>query len=542
MSRSASQVIEYVRRIAAPESDLSDGQLLDRFVASRDESAFRQLLQRHASTVLGVCRRLLANAHDAEDAFQATFFVLARKAESVRPRHMVGNWLYGVAYRIAWKARAAALRRRVKEQEAGSQRTEPSLPGDWQELRMLLDRELSRLPEKYRSAVVLCELGGTSRKEAARQLGLAEGTLSSRLAAARVRLARRLSRYGALVSAGSLAVLLEQEASARVSASLLRETSALAGRAIAPGVISANVTALAEGVISNMWLNNGKWALSAAIVTIGLGAGLLSLPALSSRPSSGLSAAEPAQKDKKEQGPVVRGVITAIDAGKSTMTLKVQIAADKKQTEEKTLTLAKDVNVLLNTHPTKKQQLPAGKMTDLTPGTHVDARLSPDSKAVVEVIATGPNIHAGFKSFAAAQNTLTVYVKGQDGKEDKTLQVAKDAKVLLNDGLSKGTPDQEGKLSDLAEGTSVGLQLSVDQKTALTIRAFGGSLHGTLKALDTGNSSVTISVKEDGGLVDKELKLVKGAKIEGNPTVGGGVSVTLSVFDKGVATFVRARD
>jgi RNA polymerase sigma factor (sigma-70 family) len=536
-----SQIIDYVRRISSLETDATDAQLLDRFVAVRDEAAFRELLRRHGPMVLGVCGRLLANGHDAEDAFQATFFVLARRAELVRPRDRVGNWLYGVAYRIALKARAAALRRRGKEQEAVFRMNDVPPGESSNELRSLLDRELSRLPEKYRSAVVMCELGGTSRKEAARRLGLAEGTLSSRLAAARVRLARRLSRYGALVSAGALAVLLEQEASAHVPASLLRETSALAGRAIAPGVISSNVSALAEGVISNMWLNNGKWAVSAAIVTIGLGAGLLSLPALSSRPSSGLSAAEPAQKDKKEQGPAVHGVMTAIDAGKSSMTVKVQVAAGKKETEEKTLTLAKDVNVLLNNHPTKKQQLPAGKLADLTPGTIVDARLSPDSK-VIEIIATGPNIHAGFKSFDAAQNTITVYVKGQGGKEDKTLQVAKDAKVLLNDGLSKGTPDQEGKLSDLTEGASVGLQLSVDQKTALTIRAMGGNLQGTLKALDTGNSTVTVSVKEDGGLVDKELKLAKGAKIEGNPTVGAGVSVTLSVFDKGVATFVRARD
>lgn len=541
MSHPANQVVDYVRRIAAPESNLSDAQLLDRFLASRDESAFRQLLQRHAPMVLGVCRRMLVNTHDAEDAFQATFFLLARKAESVRPRAKVGNWLYGVAYRIALKARAAALRRRIKEQEASTRRTELSQPDNWHELRMLLDRELSRLPEKYRSAVVLCELGGTSRKEAARQLGLAEGTLSSRLAAARVRLARRLSRHGALVSVATLAMMLEREACAAVSIPLLQRAILSATKS---GVVSSNITALAEGAISIMWLKQSKLAVGvvAASVFLGLGTALIPLAGRSGLLTAGLFAAEPAQKEKKEQGPTVHGVISDIYPDKNTMIVKVQVAPDRKDTQDKTLTLAKDVTVLLNTHPSKKQQLPAGKLSDLTRGTRVDARLSADSKEVVEIVATGPGMHASFKSFDPAQSTITVGTKGENGAEDKTLLVLKDAKVLLNDGLSKGTPDQEGKLSELAEGTHVALQLSVDQKTALVIRAQGAGLHGTLKALDTGNSSVTVTVKEDGGLVDKELKLAKGAKIEGNPTVGGGVNVTLSVFDKGVATFVRSRD
>src|SRR5262249_20449250 len=151
---------------------------------------------------------LLGNPHDAEDAFQATFLVAVRKAASVRPRELFGNWLHGVAYRTALEARARIARRRAKEKQVEElphpAQAEPEAV--WQELRPLLDRELSRLPDKYRVPVVLCDLEGRSRQEVARQLRLPEGTLSSRLATARKTLARRLSRYGPVLSGGLLAV------------------------------------------------------------------------------------------------------------------------------------------------------------------------------------------------------------------------------------------------------------------------------------------------------------------------------------------------
>src|SRR5262249_54392705 len=188
-------------------AELDDGQLLERFVACRDEPAFEALVHRHGPMVLGVCQRLLGNHHDAEDAFQATFMVLAKKAATVRPRGMVGHWLYGVACRTALEARVAAARRRARGKGYAMTRT-PATPIEWDDLRPVLDEELQRLPEKYRAAVVLCELEGKSRKEAARLLGIPEGTLSSRLATARRRLARRLARRGLDLSAAALATLL----------------------------------------------------------------------------------------------------------------------------------------------------------------------------------------------------------------------------------------------------------------------------------------------------------------------------------------------
>src|SRR5262249_43260320 len=156
----------------------------------------------------------------AEDAFQATFLVLARKAASIARPERLANWLYGVAYHTALKARDSAMKRRAREAQwrptAGLEDRPAGLGPDWQ---LFLDQELSRLPDRYREAVVLCDLQGKTRREAARQLGIPEGTLSGRLTTARRMLARRLARQGLVLGAGFLATVLAQaQAGARVPA------------------------------------------------------------------------------------------------------------------------------------------------------------------------------------------------------------------------------------------------------------------------------------------------------------------------------------
>src|SRR6516225_967649 len=203
---------------------MTDGQLLERFVARRDEAAFAALVRRHGPMVLGVCRRVLGHVQDAEDAFQAAFLVLARKAASVGQRELVGNWLYGVTYRTALDARAAATRRRTRERQVSAMPEPEAVDGVdvWTDLRPLLDRELNRLPDKYRVPVVLCDLEGRPRKEVAQQLGIPEGTLSGRLTTGRRTLARRLARHGLAPSGGALTAALTQgAASACVSSTLV---------------------------------------------------------------------------------------------------------------------------------------------------------------------------------------------------------------------------------------------------------------------------------------------------------------------------------
>jgi RNA polymerase sigma factor (sigma-70 family) len=262
---------------------MSDGQLLQSFLSCGEEAAFAALVQRHGPMVLGVCRRVLQNTHDAEDAFQATFVVLLRKAASILPREYVGNWLYGVAYRTALKARTMAAKRRFKESQVRTMpKREAFDSAVWHDLQPVLDQELNRLPDKYRLPVVLCDLEGKSRKEVARQLGWPEGTVSGRLARARQMLARRLGRYGVALSGGALAALIGQNAAAAaVPAGLLANTLRAAalsrtGTILSTGVMSAKVASLAEGVVKSMLITKLKIAtvLLAVIALIGLGTGL----------------------------------------------------------------------------------------------------------------------------------------------------------------------------------------------------------------------------------------------------------------------------
>jgi RNA polymerase sigma factor (sigma-70 family) len=194
--------------------DLSDGQLLRRFVAQREEAAFAQLVCRHGGMVLGVCRRVLGNPHDAEDAFQATFLVLARKAGSIRQHQALSGWLFAVAHRLALRLRAEDSRRRTHENQAALSRPEALADLSASDLRAVLDEELSRLPDKYRTAVALCYLQEKTQEEAARCLGCTVGTVNGQLKRARELLRVRLGRRGLGLPAAGLAFLAAEAASA----------------------------------------------------------------------------------------------------------------------------------------------------------------------------------------------------------------------------------------------------------------------------------------------------------------------------------------
>ena len=187
-------VLRHIRQLVGPEPvrELSDAQLLERFVRRREEAAFAALLQRHGRLVWSVCVQVLHHEHDPEDAFQATFLALARHAASIRRGQAVSSWLYHVAQRVARKAGADRARRRVHERQATAITREPPCSNlAWRELQGILDEELRRLPEKYRAPFVLCCLEGKSEPEPARLLGWKEGTVSGRL-----RLAARLLKAG----------------------------------------------------------------------------------------------------------------------------------------------------------------------------------------------------------------------------------------------------------------------------------------------------------------------------------------------------------
>jgi RNA polymerase sigma factor (sigma-70 family) len=284
------RLIENLRRfVLADGAGRTDGQLLDSFIQHNDSAALAALVRRHGPMVWGVCRRMLRAHHDAEDAFQATFLILVQKAATLPDTDMVGNWLYGVAHQTAVRMRVLAARRGVRERQVAVMPEPTSAEQDVRDdLTPVLDEELARLPQKYRVLIVLCQLEGKTLKEVSRQLAIPQGTVASRLAAARALLAKRLSRRG-FVGSGVLpgAVALVPAAYAGVpvavvSATVRTATLGAVGRGLGEAV-APTVAALATGVTKAMLTSKIKSALVVALAVglalSGVGVRLIGGPA-----------------------------------------------------------------------------------------------------------------------------------------------------------------------------------------------------------------------------------------------------------------------
>ncbi len=256
------------------ELPATDAELLARFVAGRDEAAFASLVRQHGPMVLGVCRRVLRDVHDAEDAFQATFLVLARKAGSICKPQRLANWLYGVAYRTALRAKCATAKRQARERQVVSMPSAAREESTLDDLKLLLDEELSRLPEKYRLPIVLCSLEGKTNEEAARLLGCPRETVATRLARARERLRIRLTRRGlalsALVLAGELSPSLAASVPAPLAAATVQAGLVFAAGTTSAAGVSATVVSLTEGVLHSMFLYKLKMIL-VVLLTLAIG-------------------------------------------------------------------------------------------------------------------------------------------------------------------------------------------------------------------------------------------------------------------------------
>jgi RNA polymerase sigma factor (sigma-70 family) len=299
------------------DASLSDAQLLRRFTASRDEDAFSALVRRHGPMVLGLCRRILRDEHDAEDAFQAVFLILARKAASVQQQDAVACWLHRVAYRVSVSGRSINRRRRARErllEHLPHPTVEPEPPRDWQ---AVLDEELLRLPERYRCAVLLCDLEGRTRKEAARRLGLPEGTLSGRLTTARRRLADRLARRGVGLPNAPLAPPVP---------SLLEATTNAAATAAAGPLAASNAAVLATGVLQAMFF--AKVKVAAVVLAAALAVGGLTYRAL---PGAARAQDAPAQQPKADKPP---NDVEALRKKVELLELNLQVLLEKVRAQE----------------------------------------------------------------------------------------------------------------------------------------------------------------------------------------------------------------
>jgi RNA polymerase sigma factor (sigma-70 family) len=268
----AGLLLHYLRRlIVGPAAETEDGACLRRFVAG-DESAFAVLVRRHGPMVLGICRRILRDVHEAEDAFQAAFLVLARKAPSVQKPERLANWLYGVACRTALRARSTLLSRATRQQRLVIDPPAPAMEESANaEVRPLLDEEIARLPEKYRVPIVLCYLQGLTNEQAAEHLGCPRGTILSRLSRARDLLRTRLTRRGVAVPAAG-AMVVPQTAQA-VPAALVEATVAGTVRFVAATAASLGTAGfLAEGVLKGMTVAKRKCMVLVLLVLSVLGA------------------------------------------------------------------------------------------------------------------------------------------------------------------------------------------------------------------------------------------------------------------------------
>lgn len=468
----------------SPGGRATDRELIERFVHDRSEGAFADLMARHGPMVLAVCKRHLRDPHAAEDAFQAVFIVLARRAGAVKWRASIGGWLFEVATRVAKKAAGQAARRAAREGGRADAAPEPEAPpapapADLTALQAALDEELRALPEKFRAPVVLCHLEGLSQEEVARHLGISDGQLRGRLYRAKERLRERLLRRGFTLTAVLLALTMGGKAQA-VPAVLAAGTLRLASAA--PDAIPTAVHLLAQGVIRDMGTSFKALAAMTVLSVIGVAAAgfavrsaLADAPHLA-RPDAAAAARPdapppgaplpplpklPAQQvradEKKPEEKVERmGCwIKGVEAAKLAVRVKLDDGG-----AESTIELGPQTKISFAGKSVKLDELQPGMRGELI------YPMDQNAKAL-ELRAAWPGQKVKFRAVDAAKGAVTFAVGGDGGVDfPVTLEVAKDARVVV-DGLPAG-------LADLPTGREVELHLSLDKRAVVEARADGG--------------------------------------------------------------------
>jgi RNA polymerase sigma factor (sigma-70 family) len=572
--------LDAVRRVfdrvrVRDQADGGDGDLLLRYRRERDQGAFGSLVRRHGPMVLGVCRRVLRNEHAAEDAFQATFVVLAKRADAVKPPDKLAPWLYGVAYRTALKARGRAFRRAEVERDYATEvahRT-PGEPEALPDVLPIIDEQLNALPEKYRAPLVLCGLQGLNKQEAAERLGVPEGTVSSRLARAREMLRDRLARRGVVVpAAGFVALLAPNALCAAVPPALTESVSACAAVGAA---VPATVRTLSNEVLAAMsWLE--VKTLCAGLVAFALaGGGMFALTADDKKPAqppAGDKPVKPAEKpgekptgkpdgekpakpDGEKPARVLKlsGKVGGIDVKENTITLAVRgdsgvveryypLAANAKITvdgkEAKLADVPKNATATGLASATKEGQLP--QITELRVTGEIVTGVVKAADASSVTLAGGEGADKVFKTNAETQVTL-------NGKPAKTtdLKVGDKATVILTSngatalsvlaGAKRGEPEKPGEKPVRPEARAfAGKIASVDAATRTLLLASKGEGGRELPVKLTADAKITIDGKaaklddlKKGMLASFTIAAAK----DGQPREATAVTVTGPTFN-----------
>jgi len=440
----------------SPGGQATDRELIERFVRDGSQGAFADLIDRHGAMVRAVCRRHLRDVHAADDAFQATFLVLIRKAGGVRWRESIGGWLFEVASRVAKKAAGQAVRRIAREGAPPGSAPEPaaSAPAaDRAALRIALDEELGRLPEQFRTPLVLCYLEGRSPAEVTRHLGLTDGQLRGRLYRAKERLRRRLTRRGFALPAVLLALTVGRQGRA-VSATLAADTVRLAAD---PSAIPVVVQQLVTGVIRDMTTTFKTLAYLALFGALGLGAAGFAIYPATADPARPEPVPPAATADTAPAKPGVgekeSGSVHSVDAARTKLFVDFDRAAGKGEDAG----LTAETTVRFGGKPVP--------LADLQPGMRVDLVYPKDSEVPNEVRAYWPRLRPQVTAVNPTKRTVVFRFAGEQGVAlDVTLPVAADAVVTL-DGLPAG-------LADVPLGEASWLTLSSDKKSLIGVAAF----------------------------------------------------------------------
>ncbi len=541
-----------------------DGELLTRYRQQRDQEAFGSLVRRHGPMVLGVCRRVLRDSHAADDAFQATFLVLAKKADRVRPPDRLAPWLYGVATRTAMKARGREVRRQQVERAYAIEAQNRAPAADEPDLLPVIDEQLNALPEKYRTPLVLCALQGLNKTEVAERLGLPEGTVSSRLARAREMLRDRLTRRGMVVPAAALGTLLTADAlHAAVPPALAASAAEVA---TGTALVSPTVLALTHEVLRSMTLLKLKalCAVATVVALTGGGFGLYAIPADDKKPAGAKPAVKPdgekpkpaAKPDGEKPKPAnpdgdkpkpapdgekKPGKVGGRVAGVDTKEHAIMIAfKGDNGIVEKLFPVAKDAKVFIDGKDAKLADVPKNSTAALV--------LAPGKEGVqptaTEVHITGSTVSGIIKQ----ADTTTIVLESE--KKPQSFAITAGTQVTVN--------GKAAKPADLKAGDKVVITLTANEKSVLTVAGGTkpgdgekpkpapdgekkpGKFGGKVASLDPATRTVTVTIKSEGGGKEVVVKLTTDAKI-----VVDGKEAKFDAIQKGAfATFalVAAKD
>jgi RNA polymerase sigma factor (sigma-70 family) len=452
---------------AAIDPSLSDRELVTRFVQQHDQAAFSALVRRHASIVWSVCRRVLGQHADIEDAVQATFVLLSRKAAGLKHPELVGAWLHAVARKVALKARNRQSRDRVVPLDQDVPHTQDPLDVlSGREVLAILDEELARLPEEYRAVLLLCCIEGKSREEAAQRLGWSEGSVKGRLERGRDLLSRRLSRRGLTLSAA-------------LGASLVWQTTTAYAARLSTGTILAPATpqavALANAVAGSLgtgiWI---KWGLVGALLLTGTGVGVGIWGSAQVEPSSrtyqqqvtspnrvtpeqpkpevGRPLAPPAADPQRKVGATLSGLLRGVDPELPRVTLRVREI-------DSTYPLANGVDIRIDGKAAAASDLAA-----LGGKTRVTITLNPEGTEIVSLAAEGEMVTGTLLGVNAGRSTITLRRSMTDPKGSASTWPLSAGAMITLDGKPVA-------LGEIREGNTVSARLSADGKHVLTLDA-----------------------------------------------------------------------